>query len=533
MFKVKDLFSLSSFQGLTVAGGRSGLEKYISDLSVMEVPDIENYVRQGSFLLSTLYPFVSQPEKIPQLIPRLHQAGLSGIGIKLNRYFSAVPPVCIEQADRLEFALLILPDNSDFSIQIHEYLTVCIEKNHIELEHRNFVHEKMMELLLHGDDLQNLANVLSDILHRTVLLLDDNYDPLAHFPADKHLEWIPEVLKERKAVLAASDFFEAPLQEGYIAVYTVLYSSEYSGCIVVYDEKPFSLTPIEIISLEQFAVVFQVIMQHITMAKHQEYKNREVLFCDLVYHNITEQQIAAARGKMLKWDLTFPVSVMLLNGKESTVDSRKRISLMNSLHRAVECEFFPDSSLENTFWVENQSNIAIVLNKTASEKADAIAGYILKLLGAQTKSPFFLTLSREAHQLENVGQCLKDAQYTLRLARQMRHYGVMRFRDLGVYRIISSARNQSDLWDFCSDMLSPLLQYDQKHNSELIETLDALVTNGGNIKKTAAALHVHYNTLRYRYQLIKNIIGRNLDEPDAFYDLNLALKIYRIMEGAQ
>lgn len=128
MFKVKDLFSLSSFQGLTVVGGSLGLEKNISDLSVMEVPDIENYVRQGSFLLSTLYPFVSQPEKIPQLIPRLHQAGLSGIGIKLNRYFSSIPSVCIEQADRLGFALLILPDNSDFSIQIHEYLTVCIEK---------------------------------------------------------------------------------------------------------------------------------------------------------------------------------------------------------------------------------------------------------------------------------------------------------------------------------------------------------------------------------------------------------------------
>ncbi|MCI8503575.1 MAG: hypothetical protein HFH00_07090 [Dorea sp.] len=531
MFKVKDLFSLSSFQGLTVVGGSLGLEKNISDLSVMEVPDIENYVRQGSFLLSTLYPFVSQPEKIPQLIPRLHQAGLSGIGIKLNRYFSSIPSVCIEQADRLGFALLILPDNSDFSIQIHEYLTVCIEKNHIELEHRNFVHEKMMELLLHGDNLQNLANVLSEILHRTILLLDDNYEALALFPADRNLEMIPEILKGRKAMLAASDFFEIQFSEGYVAVYTVLYSSEYSGCIVVYDEKPFSLTRIEIISLEQFAVVFQVIMQHITMAKHQEYKNREVLFCDMVYTNISEPQIAAARGKMLKWDLTFPVSIMLLNGRETTVDSRKRISLMNSLHHAVECEFFSDSSLENTFWVENQSNIAIVLNQTALEKVDAIARYILKLLSSQTKSPFFLTLSRESFQMETIGQCLKDAQYTLKLARKMKRYGITRFRDLGVYRIISSAQNQSDLWDFCSDMLSPLIHYDQKHNSELLETLEALVNNGGNIKNTAAALHVHYNTLRYRYQLIKNIIERDLDDPDTFYDLNLALKIYRIIEN--
>lgn len=65
--------------------------------------------------------------------------------------------------------------------------------------------------------------------------------------------------------------------------------------------------------------------------------------------------------------------------------------------------------------------------------------------------------------METIGQCLKDAQYTLKLA-----------------------------------------QYDQKHNSELLETLDALVNNGGNIKNTAAALHVHYNTLRYRYQLIKS-----------------------------
>lgn len=133
--------------------------------------------------------------------------------------------------------------------------------------------------------------------------------------------------------------------------------------------------------------------------------------------------------------------------------------------------------------------------------------------------------------METIGQCLKDAQYTLKLARKMKRYGITRFRDLGVYRIISSAQNQSDLWDFCSDMLSPLIHYDQKHNSELLETLEALVNNGGNIKNTAAALHVHYNTLRYRYQLIKNIIERDLDDPDTFYDLNLALKIYRIIEN--
>ena len=49
--------------------------------------------------------------------------------------------------------------------------------------------------------------------------------------------------------------------------------------------------------------------------------------------------------------------------------------------------------------------------------------------------------------------------------------------------------------EFMEDMLNAFIEYDQKNESELLETLEVLVNNLGARNVTANALHLHRNTL--------------------------------------
>ena len=303
MFRVQDLLELPSFLDAAVVAGSSGLDRIVGDLSVMEVPDIESYVRPGGFLLTTLYPFSGQPDSLEHLILRLDAARLSGIGVKLNRYVWDIPPACLEQADRLGFPLVILPADSDFSLHINEYLSACIRENNKELEHRNYVHGEMMDILLRGGNLGDLARILSGILHRAILLIDQDFSCIASHPARKGEGPLLEALR-RVCLESTAEFQIARLPDCCIAVYPVRYSSENIGYITVWEPDPFELTRLEQITLQQFAIVFRVIIQHNIMVENQEYRNQELFFCDLIYSAVSEQETAAARAKMLKWRLS-------------------------------------------------------------------------------------------------------------------------------------------------------------------------------------------------------------------------------------
>ena len=88
--------------------------------------------------------------------------------------------------------MVVLPANSNFSMQINSFLKASIQQKNMELEHRNYIHEKLMEILLRGENPGDLARILSELLRRPVLLLDQHLDLMAAQPAAAETLPLPE-----------------------------------------------------------------------------------------------------------------------------------------------------------------------------------------------------------------------------------------------------------------------------------------------------------------------------------------------------
>lgn len=70
-----------------------------------------------------------------------------------------------------------------------------------------------------------------------------------------------------------------------------------------------------------------------------------------------------------------------------------------------------------------------------------------------------------------------------------------------------------------------ILSYDDKNSSDMQFTLSTYLSSFGDVKKAAAQLDIHPNTLRYRIRRAEQIMGISLEEPDTrlLTELQLAL----------
>lgn len=75
-----------------------------------------------------------------------------------------------------------------------------------------------------------------------------------------------------------------------------------------------------------------------------------------------------------------------------------------------------------------------------------------------------------------------------------------------------------------ADRLAPLDEETPASRNRLCETLRAWLAADGNVAVAADQLHVHQQTLRYRMARLRELLGSALDDADARYELEFALR---------
>jgi hypothetical protein len=78
--------------------------------------------------------------------------------------------------------------------------------------------------------------------------------------------------------------------------------------------------------------------------------------------------------------------------------------------------------------------------------------------------------------------------------------------------------------DIASAALAPLEGETPASRERLTETLTAWLRHRGRTEAVAASLHIHAQTVRYRLNRLRELYGDRLDDPDARFELELALR---------
>lgn len=77
---------------------------------------------------------------------------------------------------------------------------------------------------------------------------------------------------------------------------------------------------------------------------------------------------------------------------------------------------------------------------------------------------------------------------------------------------------------YAQRVLGPVLDHDRRTQGDLVATLTEFLACAGSWARTAEALHLHVNTVRYRIEKVQELTGRDLSRTEDRVDVFLALK---------
>lgn len=102
---------------------------------------------------------------------------------------------------------------------------------------------------------------------------------------------------------------------------------------------------------------------------------------------------------------------------------------------------------------------------------------------------------------------------------------------MGAPRVLCTTLQNPAAREFVEARLGALLRFDAaKREEPLLRTLEAMIACNWSVKKSAAALGLHYNTLKYRWGKICSLLSDDFSDSESRFCVELALKLKQIDE---
>ncbi len=92
-------------------------------------------------------------------------------------------------------------------------------------------------------------------------------------------------------------------------------------------------------------------------------------------------------------------------------------------------------------------------------------------------------------------------------------------------------RDRGELQQLREHTISPLADYDARHDTDLLATLCAFLTHDGSTTETAEAMQLHRHTVGYRLSRVHEVSGLSPYESDGRERLSLGIKAQQILEA--
>ena len=235
----------------------------------------------------------------------------------------------------------------------------------------------------------------------------------------------------------------------------------------------------------------------------------------------SSDSVPAAREELLQYydvDGDFQIILMTIPGLDTmdTVD-RKRIGYRMEL-------FLENISHNCSFFYYDGSFVLVCNNLPANVTTDVIRDFRHRLEVRMPEIKCFIGIGSRMKDLGNLSIAYKRARAALEMAVYTCR-DCIRFDEMGVYRLLYLVPDEALLREMSSDLLRPLLLYDQKNDGQLLETLEKYLYFQGSYMAMAEDMFIHRNTLMYRMNKIRKLLGTDLSTAEDMVTYHIACLI--------
>lgn len=533
-FTVEKMLKMKNLSELKVLAGHNGLNRVIKYVTVMDAPDVENWVGGGEMLLTTGYCFKDNLEDLEKLIVMLNNKGATAWGIKLNRFISKVPENALRMADKLSFPIIQIPLPMMYLEIITPVLSDIINDQARKLEYSEKIHNSFTQLIIRGGGPQRIVNTLGDILGADVAFYDAYYDR-------KYLKSDSEKFSRDVGFMPVEDIMKA-----YYS-YQVYLDRKDNGYLIISDSKlKQGDTPEEYdkIAIEHASTVLKFDMQKNISNRKIEEGYRNAFIMDLIINNIKTPEEVRIRSNFYGWDFSSGAMSVIVDidnfkqqySKYSVKDKQYTMEKIKEIIFETATKIMKGYFTQVPYTTLSDSIIYLI---SPADGEKAVNYEKLKKIGEEIRNEIsqmgsFTVMVGIGHYETSVMDASKsyeNAKIAVKFGRVLHEQdAVVVYDELGVYRLLSLIYKSPEAKEYYQSYLKNLLEYDKEKDGELLDTLRCIVKHNWNLRAASAEMYVHYNTIKNRFNKISDLLGVDLGTPEQRTNIDISLKLMEMAE---
>jgi purine catabolism regulator len=477
-----------------VFAGASGLGRQVSWAHVCELPDPTEYLAAGELLMTVGYTVPEGDEKQAAYVERLAGAGLSGLLVAEKMYAPELSDGMRSAAERCSLPVLL----TAYSVPFTAISRTVAEAN------RNAEHARLLRAVRVYDTARLavgsasgswLTERLGEVAGCDLFVLDPER-------GRSLLPGAPCVPEEVAAALAR----EMAQRSQPMPALLRLRSGPHSAvALFVPASRPAALVALPRTDEEPDLSV----LRHITTIaaleverRTADHERRRRLGAELLAGLVDGRVPADSASHLLsEWGLAGEPRLVAACAGDGGAGEH------SDLHLRLEDRGVPHLLLRR----------APVLAALLPATAEAV-----EALREEVGPAYPVGLSDPVGTISRAGAAYREAQWALQEARAagkpVARYGEHTALSPFLPRGLDEARRAVER------VLGPLLEYDASHDSRLVASLEAFLSEDRSWQKAAASLHIHRQTLVYRMRRVEELTGRRLGRTEDVAELWLALR---------
>lgn len=546
-YTVRKLLESEQFPKMKLLCGEKGLDLEVKGIRIIEIEDMERYLTGGEILITSFQVYLScNDREVEQYFEDLVKSDISGFIVKKRKEYDPTGrrlSLLEKHCKKYEIPLVEISEDSYYWGIIRYVIMQVFDKATARLKYFKITHDNFNTFILNNNGscntASNIIKFLSVMIENPVVLYYGNLNCMVSTNSDNSKLILSDEIQPYKPNIITK-FQYMKQMKGSCVQYVVKFAilSEVEIYITITEENR-ELTELDYMAIENAIINLQYgflseFAQDEVKKKYQRDLIHNILNGLLSSKEMTE---AAAQLGMKESDTYRVVDFHTIKNNVQSKYTKEQLHEVGVIEGELK-HLLPDALI-----YRNMDQIVMIQqvdsNQTELEyqkEMEEVEDVIQRSIFYRKKDTDFqigIGKSVEGYQWlkESYHEASRAIKYIdiIRLVTGDKNKSVVHYSNLGFFQIFGEIDDMTKLERYIPETLKKLYEYDDEHKGELIPTLQMFLSNNQSIRKTAGAMFVHYRTISYRMEKIKEITGINFDNANEVLAVSNGLVIYKML----
>ena len=547
-YTVRKLLESEQFPKMKLLCGEKGLDLEVKGIRIIEIEDMERYLTGGEILITSFQVYLSCSDReVEQHFEDLVKSDISGFIVKKRKEYDPTGrrlSLLEKHCKKYEIPLVEISEDSYYWGIIRYVMIQVFDKDTARLKYFKITHDSFNTFILKNNGSSNTASdiikFLSIMIENPVVLYYGDLNCMVSTNSDNSKLILSDEIQPYKPNIITK-FQYMKQMKGSCVQYVVKFAilSEVEIYITITEENR-ELTELDYMAIENAIIN----LQYGFLSEFAQNEVKKTYQRDLI-HNILngllsskEMTEAAAQLGMKESDTYRVVDFHTITKNVQRKYTKEQLHEVGVIEGEL-MHLLPDAliyrNMDQIVMIQqvDSDQTELEYQKEMEEIEEVIQRSILY---RKKDTDFQIGIGKSVEGYQRLKESYQEASRAIkyidiiRLVTGDKNKSVVHYSSLGFFQIFGEIDDVTELERYIPETLKKLYLYDDEHKGELITTLQMYLRNNQSIKKTAGAMFVHYRTISYRLEKIKQISGINFDNANEVLAVSNGLIIYKMLK---